>query len=79
MIKERELSEAELALAKTSIESLVQPAESKFKFLDERFLFEDNPVFIQILCMDKNYFVWVGSIPPVMNLLQYTLPSASVR
>lgn len=78
-MQERELSAAEVALANTNIDKLVQPANPKFQFIDERLTFEDHPVFFQVLRMEKSLFVWVGSIPPVMNLLQFTIPTALVR
>lgn len=78
-MKEKEPSEAEVALVGYNTDKLVQPALPKFQFIDERLIFEDNPVFFQILRMEKSLFVWVGSIPPVMNLLQLTIPTALVR
>lgn len=79
MMKEREPSAAEVALTNSNIDKLVQPASTKFQFIDQRLTFEDHPVFFQILRMEKSLFVWVGSIPPVMNLLQFTIPTALVR
>lgn len=78
-MKEKEPSAAEIALSGSLNEKLVQAATPKFQFLDERHIFEDTPVFLQILTMEKSYFVWVGSIPPTMNLLQLTVPTALVR
>lgn len=75
MMKEKEPSEAENALASLDIESLVAPAPIRSKFLESRHIFEDHPVFIQILQMDKAYFVWVGTIAPVFEHAHFSVPS----
>ena len=79
MMKEKEPSEAENALASLDIESLVAPAPTRSKFLESRHIFEDHPVFIQILQMDKAYFVWVGTIAPVFEHAHFSVPSKLVR
>jgi len=79
LTKEKEPTEAEKTLTSANIDKLVVPAHTQFKFFEKRSIFEDSPVFLQILKMTNSYFVWVGSIPPVMSSLQLSVSHAQVR
>jgi hypothetical protein len=66
-------SPAEVALNATPTD-FVHPAQTQFQFFESRHTFEDHPVFLQIMCMANSYFVWVGTIPPVMGLVELCMP-----
>lgn len=79
MVKQKELSETEKALEAFEIEKIASAAQTRFNFIEKRLTFESHPVFIQILQMEKSYFVWLGSIPPVLNHAHFSVPSKQVR
>lgn len=76
---EKEPTEAVKALTSSNIDKLVTPVDTQFKFYEKRSIFEEHPVFLQVLKMVNSYFVWVGTVPPIMSSLLLSVPHAQVR